>query len=168
MEINLGNLGDLASLGGSLLGAQKDGKLDLNSLLGAQKDGKLDLGSLLGAQKDGKLDLNSVQQLIQNNPQVVQLMASAIGNAKTPDNQTLGNLRDALTQVVANAPAEQVDNGLKEVTGGAAGNPGGFWKLLQPYLANADKLGKLLPLLTQYAPKALEILRGFMGGASQS
>ena len=145
---NLGNLGDLGNLGS--LG-------DLASLG----------GSLLGAQKDGKIDLNSVQQLVQNNPQLIQMMAGAIGSAKTPDSQTLGGLRDALTQVVTNAPAEKVDSELKEVTGNAAANPGGFWGLIQPYLSNADKLGKLLPLLAAYAPKALEILRNFTGGSSQ-
>ena len=154
MGINLGNLSDLGNLGN--LG-------DLGNLASLASLGN----SLLGAQKDGKIDLNSIQQMVQNNPQMIQTMANVIGSAKAPDNQTLATLREALTQVVTNAPAEQVDGELKEVTSGAAANLGGFWAKVQPYLANADKLGKLLPLLSQYAPKALELLRTFTGGASQ-
>ena len=119
------------------------------------------LGNLLGKQTGGdfKLDLNSIQQAVQSNPQMLQMLASAIGQAKTPDEQTVRTLKDAVTEVTEKAPAEKIDSALKALAGETAQDTGGFWNKLQPYLANAEHLGKLLPLFSQYAPKAMEALK---------
>lgn len=121
------------------------------------------LAGLVGNLSGGnlKLDVNSLVSAVQNNPQAVQALAGAIASAKTPDSQTLGAMLGAVREIAEKAPAEQVDGELREIAQEAAS--GGFWAKLQPYLGNAEKLSGFLPLLSQYAPKAMEALRALAG-----
>ena len=91
---------------------------------------------------------------------MIQLLAKAVGSAKTPDESALKTMGEAVKTITATAPPAEVGSELKDIAAEADQTQAGFWTKLQTYLSNAEKLTKFIPLATKYAPKAVETLKG--------